>query len=42
MTGLNDLSLPSKVISVPCKVVIIGICIPYVANISFAFTAADA
>ena len=28
ITGLKDLSFPSKVISVPCKVVTMGILIP--------------
>ena len=42
ITGLNDLSLPSKVISVPCKVVTIGISMPFVLRICLAFTAAEA
>ena len=40
MTGLNDASLPSKVMSVPCNVVTTGTFNPASAKMRFAFTAA--
>ena len=42
ITGLNDLSLPSKVISVPWRVVTIGILMQWVNKICLALTAAEA
>ena len=42
ITGLNDLSLPISVISVPCKVVTIGNSLERLLKICFADSAADA